>query len=159
MPRPHTYTDEIGEEICRRLVELETTRSIAADPSMPSRTTLFRWLSDPALSEFRDHYRASMDHRQEMLACEISDLALDAQRRLVEGDYMQGTAGMINAAVNALEKSAKLLAPKRFGSLIRMADADGDPLASEARLAADEIAASLDRLAKTMEADARAGSA
>jgi hypothetical protein len=49
--RTSGYDVEIAETICERLVNGESLRAICADPSMPARATVFRWLArNPGIS-------------------------------------------------------------------------------------------------------------
>src|SRR5271169_4511560 len=50
--RPSAYSDKIAEAICDRLVDGESLRAICADPGMPARATVFRWLASN--QEFRN---------------------------------------------------------------------------------------------------------
>jgi hypothetical protein len=52
--RPSAYSDKIAETICGRLVDGESLRAICADPAMPARATVFRWLARN--QEFRRSY-------------------------------------------------------------------------------------------------------
>ena len=45
------YDREIAETICDRLVNGESLRAICADPAMPGKATVFRWLASN--QEFR----------------------------------------------------------------------------------------------------------
>jgi hypothetical protein len=42
---PSEYSAEIAETICKRLMNGESLRAICADPAMPARATLLRWLA------------------------------------------------------------------------------------------------------------------
>ena len=52
--RTSGYDVEIAEKICERLVNGESLRAICADPAMPGRATVFRWLARN--QEFRRSY-------------------------------------------------------------------------------------------------------
>lgn len=41
--RPSTYTEEMGEEICRRVSQGESLRQVLFDPNMPTRGTVYGW--------------------------------------------------------------------------------------------------------------------
>ena len=43
--RTSGYDAEIAETMCERLVNGESLRAICADPAMPARATVFRWLA------------------------------------------------------------------------------------------------------------------
>ncbi len=51
--RPSGYTEAIAVEICRRIAERESLRKICADPDMPDKTTVLRWLAAEENAEFR----------------------------------------------------------------------------------------------------------
>jgi hypothetical protein len=42
--RPSAYCAEIAMTICDRLADGESLRAICADPGMPHKATIFRWL-------------------------------------------------------------------------------------------------------------------
>lgn len=44
--RPCTYSQEIGDEICRRLAEGQTVEAICRDPEMPPASTVRLWAID-----------------------------------------------------------------------------------------------------------------
>jgi hypothetical protein len=52
--RSSGYSAEIAETICGRLINGESLRAICADPAMPARATVFRWLASD--QEFRRSY-------------------------------------------------------------------------------------------------------
>jgi Bacteriophage Sf6, terminase small subunit-like len=52
--RPVEYTPELAKTICDRLANYETLREICADPAMPDRESVVRWLAQHV--EFRDDY-------------------------------------------------------------------------------------------------------
>jgi hypothetical protein len=67
-----TYTPEIGDEICDRR-ESQTLREICADPEMPDRETLQRWLVQE--EDFREQYHFLLEILADKLlaeACKIS---------------------------------------------------------------------------------------
>ena len=72
--RPTDYTDEIGDQICDRLFEGETVREICADPAMPHRATLQRWLAkEHDFSEYYDFTLHAMAEELLAEACTIAD--------------------------------------------------------------------------------------
>jgi hypothetical protein len=76
--RPSDYSAEIAETICGRLVDGESLRAICADPAMPARATVFRWLARN--QEFRDLYVLARQCQAEDLADEILKIADDSSR-------------------------------------------------------------------------------
>ena len=82
--RPSDYSAEIAEAICDRLVDGESLRAICADPAMPARATVFRWLASN--QEFRQLYVLARQCQAEDLAFEILEIADDSSR-----DYVKKT--------------------------------------------------------------------
>ena len=103
--RPTDYSDEIVDEFCRRIASGRSTLSVCADLDMPSDTTVYRWRQEKP--NFRDKLTHARDDRLEAYADQmhalgsrvIEDVTLDHQR--------------VNAAVNAIDKAARLVAPKQ----------------------------------------------
>ena len=60
------YDAEIAKTICLRLVNRESLRSICADPRMPAKATVCRWLARN--QEFRRWYALAR-------ACQVQDFA------------------------------------------------------------------------------------
>lgn len=87
------YTQELGEEICRRMMEGESVRQICKDENMPHRNTLLNWLLVP------DHPFAAMYDRArklqaEMMADELLEIADDGSNDWMErenGGYVFNT--------------------------------------------------------------------
>jgi hypothetical protein len=80
--RPTDYSDQIGTEICERIVEDEGLRAICADPTMPDKATLFDWLARH--QEFRDAYAAARKFQADGLYADIFDVVDDASGDRVE---------------------------------------------------------------------------
>ena len=76
--RTSGYDVEIAEKICERLVNGESLRAICADPAMPGRATVFRWLARN--QEFRQLYVFARQCQAEDLADEILKIADDSSR-------------------------------------------------------------------------------
>ncbi len=97
------YSDEIATTICSRLINGESLRAICADPTMPAKATVCRWLARNA--EFRRDYADArqmqmMRFGDEMLEIhdDCSDLSV-ARRR-----------------IGALKLVAARLTPKKYGN-------------------------------------------
>ena len=77
-PRPFArHSTEIAETICHRLAGGESLRAICADPAMPARATVFRWLARN--EEFRRRYAIARDCLAEDLMDEILEIADDSR--------------------------------------------------------------------------------
>jgi hypothetical protein len=78
--RPTTYTQELGQEFCRRLSEGLSFRRVLRDPDMPTRETVRRWQSEQP--EFAAGYRGAREDLIEALAEDALDRAGDAASTL-----------------------------------------------------------------------------
>lgn len=77
MARPPEYAPEIGAEICLRMAQGESLRSICRDETMPARSTVLLWAvsTDEHLKEFSDQYAKAYRARAEGWAEECVDIA------------------------------------------------------------------------------------
>ena len=71
--RPSRFSDEILEEICRRLAGGESLRAICRGEAMPHLSTVLRWL--PERPEFRDQYARAREQQAECFVDQIIDIA------------------------------------------------------------------------------------
>lgn len=76
MHRQSDYTDELATEICERLADGESLRSICGDEHMPDKSTVFRWLEKH--EGFRDQYALARKFQADTYADETIDIADDA---------------------------------------------------------------------------------
>ena len=96
------YSEEIATTICTRIIDGESLRAICADPAMPAKATVCRWLARNA--EFRDQYAFARALQVERFADEMLEIAdhcsdlRDARRR-----------------IGALKLVAARLTPKKYG--------------------------------------------
>jgi len=74
------YSAKIAETICHRLARSESLRAICADPAMPARATVFRWLARN--EEFRRRYALAYDCLAEDLFDEIREIAHDTREHI-----------------------------------------------------------------------------
>ena len=71
--RPTEYTEETGDIICEELVHGKSLNRITQLASMPSISTVYRWLRQQ--DEFRKKYEQSRLDQVETLADEIKDIS------------------------------------------------------------------------------------
>lgn len=128
------YTEEIAVEICQRLAEGETLRSICCDEHMPRRSTISAWVATNR-EGFSDRYARARDMQIEYWADEIIEIADDASN-----DWMERNGGEENESwiVNGEHVSrSKLrtenrkwllskLKPERYGDKVQHTGADGE---------------------------------
>ena len=121
--RPGHYTALTGREICRRLAEGQSLRSICSDRTMPCWETVRRWLR--SRPKFRADYAEAREHQADWLAAE----ALDTARTVTPA-----TATATRVLLAELHWQAARLRPRVYGERpAPEAERDGD----------DEIAATL----------------
>lgn len=117
-----TYTDKIGDEICNRISNGESLRSVCSTKGMPDKATVFRWLATN--DTFRDHYARAREAQADALFDEIVDIAntpvmgkkekYDADGKLIESS----TGDMIEhrrLQIDARKWVAAKLRPKVYG--------------------------------------------
>jgi len=79
--RPSDYTPELATKIFAQLAEGYSLRTVCKPDDMPSKTTIFRWLSLSNDAEwakdFRDQYARAKQEAADALADEILDIADD----------------------------------------------------------------------------------
>jgi hypothetical protein len=71
-----TFTPELGEEICWRMIEGQTLKEIGADPQMPCAATILRWVRDEP--GFEDRYVQARQMMADVMFDEARDLAMAA---------------------------------------------------------------------------------
>lgn len=73
--RPSKYSQPLVDEICTRLAEGESLRTICLDDKMPSIGAVLRWVGEN--EEFRQQYARARQAQAEAYVAEISDIADD----------------------------------------------------------------------------------
>lgn len=89
MGRPTIFTQELADEICRRVMERNLTK-VLRDDGMPNRSTVYDWLSQN--KDFSDNYaRANKIRREERfeLMEDIPDQVEDVQRARLKVDVLK----------------------------------------------------------------------
>lgn len=62
MGRPTLFTDELALEICERIANGRSLRSVCLDKDMPHMATVMRWIDDN--SDFCEQYRRACEDRE-----------------------------------------------------------------------------------------------
>lgn len=109
--RPTLYTDEIGDEICERLLEGDSLLKIVEqDEAMPSYRTVMRWLLK------HEGFRHSYTHARE----QQPDAFLD--KGLAELHDAKGKDETLAAArkVEVLIKLAEKHNPRKYGNTLKL---------------------------------------
>jgi hypothetical protein len=80
--RPTDYTPELADEICAQLADGDSLRAVCNSDSMPSKSTVFRWLRTN--EEFRDQYARAKEESADAMADEVLDIADDGTNDWME---------------------------------------------------------------------------
>lgn len=126
--RPSEYTQEIADQICARLANGESLRTVCKPDDMPDKATVFRWIrSQPG---FCDQYAKAKHESSDALVEEMLDIADDVSRDTVETDGGPRQNGEWIARsrlrVDTRKWIASKLKPKKYGEKLELA---GDPSA------------------------------
>lgn len=114
MARPTKYTEKLAAEICERIMNGESLRSIVQDDHMPNRSSVHKWLAE--IQEFSDQYAKAKDNQADTLADEImyiADTADDVQKARLQVDTRKWIASKLK--------------PKKYGEKVDVTS-DGEKL-------------------------------
>jgi hypothetical protein len=109
MGRKSTYSTEIADRICERLANGESLRKMCADPEMPDRITVLRWIESGDHADFASKYARARQYQADAM----DDLILEA----AEGCDQQNAAAQ-RVKIDAYKWRAAKLAPKVYGDKI-----------------------------------------
>lgn len=104
--RPTIYSTELAAEICRRLAEGESARSVCRDDSMPALSTVYKWLHD--IDGFSEQYDRAKQDSADTYAETISEIG----DKVLAGEYEPSAA---KVALDAYKWTAARLKPKKYG--------------------------------------------
>jgi len=71
------FTQEIADIICDRIMDGESLRSIARDPTMPTKTSVLKWLI--RVPSFATQYARAREVQADGMVDEMLDISDDAQ--------------------------------------------------------------------------------
>ncbi len=134
---PWIYTQALADEICRRLSEGESLRSICRDPAMPNRQTVLDWLEQR--KDFSGQYARAREHQYAHWADEILDIADDGSNDYMERQTRSGVVQKVYSRehversrlrVEARKWALSKLLPKKYGNRvgIEASGRDGEPI-------------------------------
>lgn len=120
MARPTGYNQKIADIICERISDGESLRAICREESMPSKSSVFKWLG--MHKEFSDQYARAKEEQAETLADEIVSIA-DEEETFIknhDGGTTEVTFDSVAVARNRLRIDARKwvaskLKPKKYG--------------------------------------------
>lgn len=107
--RPSSYTAELAEEICDRLINGESMRQICAADDMPNRSTVLRWM------DARPDFASRCAHARVLQADLMDDLVLETANATTPE-----TAPADRVKISAYQWRAAKLEPKKYGDALQM---------------------------------------
>lgn len=130
--RPTVLNDEIAEALCERIANGQSLRSIEKDETMPTMTTVMRWMRDNGA--FRQQYADARTRAMEIMAEEILEIADDGANDTYkdeEGNTFTDHDVITRSKlrVEARKWLMSKLAPKKYGDKLDVTS-DGKPLPS-----------------------------
>ncbi|ASQ11848.1 terminase small subunit protein [Sinorhizobium meliloti] len=116
-----TYTEEIALRICERLADGESLKAMCEDEDMPSKSTVFKWLSEnPA---FSDMYARAREAQADALFDDVLSIADDGRNDWMQRNFGEDTRWVENGEalrrsqlrIDARKWMAGKLRPKKYG--------------------------------------------
>lgn len=121
MPRHSEFTQEVADEICERLADGESLRSICSDEHMPNKATVFRWLASNHL--FSDQYVRAREVQADALFDDVLSIADDGRNDWMKEHGKDDAGWVMNGEnirraqirIDARKWMAGKLRPKKYG--------------------------------------------
>jgi hypothetical protein len=104
MPKTSSYTEEIANRICERMIEGEDIVTICKDEEMPSRRTVYRWMDEHP--EFDTQCARAREGLADFEAHKIAEIATKCTPESAPADRVK---------LSALQWLASKRAPKKWG--------------------------------------------
>lgn len=129
MARPSEYTPEIGDEICLRISQGESVRAIVKSESMPSSSSIYRWLLDEDKKPFWEQYEKARNIQAELMFEELLEIADDGTNDYVEKERENGSTYTILDSEHVQRSRLRIdtrkwflskVLPKKFGEKLDM---------------------------------------
>jgi hypothetical protein len=112
------YSEDLFAEICKRISDGRSLRSVCSDADMPSAQSVFRWLKD--VEGASEQYARACDDRADYLA----ELAItEAYNEATDSGSVQRD----RLKVDTIKWFTSKLAPKKYGERIQTEDITQQP--------------------------------
>jgi hypothetical protein len=118
--RPTSFLDELADEICSRIVEGESLRSICRGNNMPHISTIFNWFRTQP--QFLEQYMRAKEQQADTNQEDIQQLAHDTIKGKIDPQAAR-------VAGDLLKWSSSKLKPKKYGDKLDLTS-DGKQLPS-----------------------------
>ena len=128
--RPSDYTDELAAELCARIADGKSLRTVCSAPDMPGKSTVMRWLVAPEHQGFRDQYARAREAAADKMAEEALEIA-DGIGRKEAADH--GVVARDRLRVDTRKWFVSKLAPKKYGDrhMHELTGKDGGPIQTQ----------------------------
>jgi len=103
--RPSTYSQDVADEICRRMIEGENLTKICSDDRMPSRYTVYSWFEHRP--DFRTRCACAREGLADFLLDKIEAMADEATKDNVE---------VMKLKISTAQWRAMKMAPRVYGN-------------------------------------------
>jgi hypothetical protein len=134
--RPSSYTKEKAAEICARLVNGESLRSICRDDNMPDVKTVYLWMSQN--ETFLQQYTKAKEDQADTLQEDILDIADTEPMQVVDDKGVaridSGHVNWMRLRIDSRKWIAAKLKPKKYGDRQILAGDAENPLEVKADL-------------------------
>lgn len=128
MARPTIYTEEMAEDICTRLANGETLRTICKMAEMPAISTVLLWVVDGKHKVFSDQYRTA----REAQGYYYADAMLVTANDLIDGGLEPSAAKVV---IDTYKWVAERNAAKAYGAKKQVDHTSSDGTMSPTRKA------------------------
>ena len=118
MGRPSEFTQDRADQICARLADGESLRTVCLSEEMPDKATVFRWLR--SMQSFCDQYTRAKAEAADAFAEDMLDIADDGTN-----DWRERDTGGVEVNGDHIQRSrlrietrkwlASKLKPKKYG--------------------------------------------
>lgn len=114
------YSQQIADAICELIIDGKSIRAICSAEGMPSKSTVFKWLS--INKDFADQYARAKEAQAEQFAEELMEIADDISNDVTgELEFPNGVAVQrAKLRVDTRKWIASKLLPKKYGDKLDM---------------------------------------
>lgn len=135
--RPTKYTPELVAPLLVKLAEGKSLSAICKDPSLPSRETVYQWISSWSpyyIKEFSDNYARARELQMESWADDIIEIADDATNDITVNDEGEERVNhehiqRARLRVDARKWVMSKIVPRKYGDKVeqQITGKDGEP--------------------------------
>lgn len=122
MARPSEFSPAVANELCERIADGESLRSVCADDHMPSKEAVRQWLArgeagQEPFAAFLAQYARAREEQGHTDADNVGDVARKVEQGLIPPDVAR-------VMLDAYKWSAAKRAPKKYGDKVALTGGD-----------------------------------